>query len=243
MRGENVILDLSIIALLIILCFIGYKVGFLVTLIKIASGISGLIMAIIFTQPTTRVLTNLDVDSNLENKIYYNITSSEAFVKYNELGANEEGLGLLIEELGIPKFMANIISHNIADNFNPDNIAHLIADNVSFVIFCVITFFGILFFSSLLFFVIKKIVQKTRKKIGVFRFIDGVLGIGFYFATYVIFLYLGFCILYLLMPALPQESSFVIFMKEQLYLGTNQFGIAKHFYEENIFINFFNLLF
>ena len=71
-----------------------------------------------------------------------------------------------------------------------------------------------LVFSSLLFFVIKKIVQKTRKKIGVFRFIDGVLGIGFYFATYVIFLYLGFCVIYLLMPALPQESSFVIFMKD-----------------------------
>ena len=238
-----VILDLILIALLLIICFIGYKVGFLVTLVKIASGISGLILAILLVKPAANMATDANWDHQLETNIYNNITTSEAFLKYSEAGAGEEGLSILIEELGIPKFISDIISHKIVDSVNPEDIALSIADNVSYIVVCVISFFVLLIFSSLFFFILKKIVQGTRKSVGLFRFIDGVLGIGFYAISYIFFLYLGFCILYLIIPALPQDGSFVLFINEQLHLDNEQFGIAKYLYQENIIRNFFELIF
>ena len=135
------ILDLILIALFILICFIGYKVGFLVTLVKIASGISGLIIAILLVKPTTNLVTNASWDKGLETKIYNNITSSDAFTKYSEVGAGEEGLSVLIEELGIPNFLADMISHKIVDSVNPNEIALSIADGISYVIVGFIVFF------------------------------------------------------------------------------------------------------
>lgn len=237
------ILDLILIALLLIICFIGYKVGFLVTLVKIASGISGLIIAILLMKPVANLATDANWDKQLETNIYNNITTSEAFEKYSAAGAGEEGLSVLIKELGIPKFLSDIISHKIVDSVDPVDIALSIADNVSYLAVCVIAFFVLLIFSSLFFFILKKIVQGTRKSIGFFRFIDGVLGIGFYAITYIFFLYLGFWVIYLIIPVLPQNGSFVVFMTEQLHLGSEQFGISKYLYEENIIRNFFELIF
>jgi uncharacterized membrane protein required for colicin V production len=238
-----VILDLILIAILLIICFVGYKVGFLVTLVKIASGISGLILAILLVKPTANVVTEKNWDIKLETNIYNNITSSEAFTKYSEAGSKEEGLSILIEELGIPKFVSNLISHKIVDSVNPMDIASSIADNVSYLVVCIISFFALLIFSSLFFFILKKIVQGTRKSIGLFRFIDGVLGIGFYAISYIFFLYFSFWILYMILPVIPVDSSFMIFMTKELHLEDEKFGIAKYFYQENIIRNFIDLIF
>lgn len=237
------ILDLILIGLLLIICFVGYKVGFLITLVKLASGISGLILAIILVKPTANYVTNRNWDKQIETNIYHNITTSDAFVKYSEAGAGEEGLSVLIEELGIPKFISNIISHKIVDSINPSDVAKSIADNISYVLVGVIAFFALLIFSSLFFLLLKLIVKGTRKSIGLFRFIDGVLGIGFYAISYVFFLYFSFWILYLVLPIIPADASFVSFVNEQLHLGTEEFGIAKYFYEENIIRNFLDLIF
>lgn len=237
------ILDLVLVGLLLILCFIGYKIGFLVTLVKIASGISGLILAFLLAKPAANIATDRNLDLKLETNIYNNITSSEAFVKYSEAGGGEAGLSILIEELGIPKFISNLISNKIVDSVNPTDIALSIANNISYIVVCVIAFFALLIFSSFFFFILKKIVQGTRRSIGLFRFIDGVLGIGFYAISYIFFLYFSFWILYLVLPIIPQDTSFVIFMTKELHLDDNKFGVAKYFYKENVIRNFIELIF
>ena len=237
------ILDLILIGLFLIIAFIGYKVGFLTTLIKIASGISGLIIAILLVRPTTNLVTDLNVDRQLENKIYSNITTSDAFVKYNEYGEGEEGLALLINELGIPKFLAKTISHKLSESIDPEAIALTIADSISYAIVSVIVFFALLLLSWLLFFILKKIIEGTRKKIGFIRVLDGIAGIGFVTIIYILLLYIFFCVIYLILPSLSPDSGFVIFMTEQLHLTSEEFGIAKYIYEENIIRKFFELIF
>ena len=100
-----------------------------------------------------------------------------------------------------------------------------------------------LIFSSLFFFLLKKIVQGTRRAVGFFRFMDGTLGLAFYAIMFLFFLYLGFSILSVVLPVLPPDNEFLIFMKEELHLEDDQFGIAKYLYQNNIIKNFFELIF
>lgn len=237
------ILDLILIIVLLLICFIGYKVGFLTTLIKMASAISGLIIAIVLTKPVTTIVTDAKWDREIETNIYQNITTSEAFEKYNQVGENEQGLAVLLEELGIPHFLSETISHQIADSVDPTLIATTIADKVSYAVMCVIVFICLLIFSSLFFFILKKIVQGTRKSVGFFRTLDGMLGIAFYAIGYLMFLYLGFWILSLVMPALPPSGGFVKFMNDQLSLNSDEFHIGKYLYQNNVIKNFFELIF
>ena len=47
------ILDLIVVLLFLLFIYIGYKIGFIRTLVKFASALSGIIIALCLTKPTT----------------------------------------------------------------------------------------------------------------------------------------------------------------------------------------------
>jgi uncharacterized membrane protein required for colicin V production len=133
------ILDIILIVLFLIIAIIGYKVGFLTTVIKIASAISGIVIAIWLTKPVTNMVVDLNWDSAIESRIYTNITTSEVFIKYTEGGEGVTGITALLEELGIPSFLSSFIASGIVDTVNPTEVAMKIADAVSYVFVFIIT--------------------------------------------------------------------------------------------------------
>ena len=68
------ILDIILILLILIVAIIGYKVGFISTLLKLASAVLGIIIAICLTQPVTNLVIESDLDNPMHEKIYSNIT-------------------------------------------------------------------------------------------------------------------------------------------------------------------------
>ena len=110
------VLDIIIIVLFIVIAIIGYKVGFLATLLKLTSALSGIIIALCLTKPVTNLAVDAGWDSAMENKIYTNITTSEVFISYTEGGEGVEGINKLLQELGIPAFMSGFVASGIADS-------------------------------------------------------------------------------------------------------------------------------
>lgn len=237
------ILDLILVLLIVIVVVIGYKVGFLTTLIKLTSALSGLIIAICFTKPLTNIVVEWGWDNAIEEKVYTNITSSEAFLAYTENGEGVEGLTGLLEELGLPPFISMFVAEGIVDGVNPLEIARTIASSVSYVVVFLIMFVGLLLFSSLIFLILKLIVKAVRKSVGFIRVLDGILGAIFYFLMFVLILNLAFLIISLVIQGADQNSGFAEFFNEQLHLNDDKFGLAKYFYENNLIGNLFGLLF
>ncbi len=237
------ILDLILILLFIIVAIIGYKVGFLTTLLKLTSALSGLIIAICFTKPVTNLVVNWGWDSAIEEKIYNNIVSSDAFMAYTEGGEGVEGIGKLLEELGLPSFISSFIAGGIVDSVDPLEIATSISEGVSYVFVFMIVFVLLLVFSSLAFLILKLIVKTVRKAVGFIRVLDGLAGIVFYFLIFMLLVYILFLILSLILQSASPDSGFVLFFEEQLHLEDDEFGLAKYIYKNNMIGNFLGLIF
>jgi hypothetical protein len=237
------ILDIILILLFLIVVYAGYKAGFLTTFLKMASGISGIIIALCLTQPVTNLAVNNGWNDSLENKIYNNVISSEAFDAYIEGGKGVEGLNNLLKELGVPGFVSEFVAEGIVDSFNPQEIAQSISEGIGYIVTLVVVFFALLIFSSLFFSILKIFVKSFRKAVGLVRIADGVLGIAFYSLMLVVVLYIVFFVLALIMKNASLDSEFFIFISDQLHLEDDKFGIAKYFYENNIITKFFALLF
>ena len=237
------ILDIIIIVLFLIIVIIGYKVGFLTTLLKLTSALSGIIIALCLTKPVTNLVVDAGWDSAMEEKIYTNITTSEVFIAYTEGGEGVNGINNLLQELGIPSFMSGFIASGIADSVNPTELARSIADGVSYVFTFIITFFSLLIFSSLIFLILKLVVKSVREAVGFVRVIDGILGIVFYSLIFVLIIYIAFLIISLILQGAAPDGEFAKFFAEQLHLEDDKFGVAKYLYQNNMIGNFFGLLF
>lgn len=237
------ILDLIIILLFIIVAVVGYKIGFLATLVKLTSTLSGIIIAICFTKPITNVAVSWGLDNAIEERVYENITTSEAFLAYTEAGAGVEGLSTLLQELGIPAFMSGVVAGGIVNSVDPLEIARGISSGISYVLLFIIVFVGLLIFSSIGFLILKLFVKAVRKSVGFIRVTDGVIGIIFYFMMFMLILYIAFIIVSLMLQSAPADSDFVIFFEEQLHLNDDKFGLAKYIYKNNMIGNFLGLIF
>ena len=237
------ILDIIIILLFIIVAVIGYKVGFLTTLVKLTSTLSGIIIAICFSKPITNLAVNWGLDNGIEETVYNNIVTSEAFEAYTEAGAGVEGLSELLQQLGIPSFMSGVVASGLVNSVEPLQIARSIAEGISYVLVFLLVFVGLLLFSSLGFFILKLFVKAVRKSVGFIRVTDGLMGIIFYFMIFMLILYVAFLVVSLMLQSAPQDSDFVRFFEEQLHLNDDQFGIAKYIYKNNMIGNFLGLIF
>ena len=237
------ILDIILILLIIVVGFVGYKVGFLTTLIKLTSALSGLIIAICLTKPVTTLVVDWGIDNAMEEQIYTNITTSEAFLKDTEGENGIDGINTLLQELGIPSFVSGFVAGGIAETVDTNQIARDISSGVSYVFVFVIVFVILLLFSSLIFLLLKLIIKSARKNVGFIRVIDGIFGVVFFLLMLLIVIYLFFLIISLIIQSAPPDGEFVRFFVEQLHLEDGKFGIAKYFYENNLIGNFFGLLF
>ncbi len=236
------ILDIVFIILILSVIFAGYKVGFLTTFVKMTSMVSGIVIAILFTEPLTNKVCEWGWDDGISQNIYENITTADAFKEYYANGGGEAGLSAILEELGLPEFLSDFVAGALNDNVDVAGAAQAVSDGISRAAMMVIVFIFLLIFSSVAFFVIKIVVKLLRKTVGVIRLIDGLLGIVFFVLVFMIVLYVGLLVISIVMQSLSPDHGFVEFMKSQLKLGTDEFGLVKYFYENNFIGNIIGLL-
>jgi len=235
------ILDIIIVVVFLIVAFVGYKTGFMATVIKIASALGGVVIAILCTKPvTTFAIEDLNLAGGLTTKIYENITTSEQFASIT-VDNGENAVNVVLTKMGIPSFISEVIAKYFTGEVDIYEAAMFASEKISQAILTVCVFLFLLVFSALLFWVLKLVIKGLRKAVVAIRVVDGVLGIALYGIIYLAVIYI-----FLLVASFIIQSStngFTEFMLGQLHLADDNFGIAKYLYQNNIIGNFVLLFF
>ncbi|MFI3329477.1 MAG: CvpA family protein [bacterium] len=226
------ILDLVIIFFIIISIIFGYKVGFVKYILKIASILSGLLISILLTSPCTDLVMKTPIGSNIVETITQNITKSNIDL------SSANALPEMLEAAGVPSFLTGIIS-SMLGNPEPADMINSISTFLSEIIISTIVFFILLFGATLIIFILKKIADRLRES-KVFKFIDGIFGIVFSLLVFTLILFVVSAGLIVALNISFIEESIGSFITTQL---DSSFGLFKYFYQNNIIVNIWNLIF
>lgn len=234
------ILDFIIIGIFLIIAFVGYKVGFFRTILGVASVISGLIVSLFLTAPITRLLFGWGVGSGLSDNFYGKFTTGELATIYNNAGGGQAGIRAILIEIKVPGFFADIFSAKASgDTF--EVVCRSVADGIAKLILGVIVFIVLLFATSLIIWILKKVFKGLRDSSRVIRFIDGLAGILAFTVLYVGVIFIFFTVL---SYKITSDSSFIAFFNKQLFdPNVSRIGLSTFLWENNVIGNFIHILF
>ena len=238
------ILDIILVALALLVLFVGFKVGFFRSFLKLASVFAGLILAIALVSPTTKLVLDLGAGDQMTASFQTKITESQIYQEYYDAGGGEEGAAGVLNSIGIPKLFANMLAKVVVngneDSSNMDEFALNIAKGLTKIIMSIIVFLSLMVLSSLVILILKHTFTTIRDGVFLIRLIDGILGMAFFAVIFLIILYV---FLLIVSKNITATNGFMNWMNEQLHLGDDKFGIAKYFYNNNIVGNIFGIIF
>lgn len=203
--------------------------GFVKQLMSAAGWLVSLVGAFLLTEKASVILKG----SSLGDKIVAKITDWIAgFPTFNipfDAGNATEQLSTAISEMGLPKFIADIIAKGVDFSSVPTSftLAEVLSPSISSVIITIVTFIGLFVVIFILFKILGHFLNKlfSGKVLG---FVNKILGaaLGLVKATLIV------CVLMLLLSTLsgmiPAVNDFVV-----ADLSQNGLGIAKYLYESN----------
>lgn len=226
------IIDIILVIFFILALILGAKKGFLERFRKLATGIIGLIIAILFCRQFADYLISNNVfKESIYNNVYNNIITSEAF-------QNGSDASSVLSSLGFPK----IIAEYLASGFSGVDIASGLADQVYSLFMAIISFVILLVGCWVVSFLLKLLIKFLRNNV-VIRIVDGVLGVVLYAFLAICIVYIVFFLLSLFIQ-IPGLEGFRDFVTVDMQLNNpDEFRLSKYFYENNILINFFKLFF
>ncbi len=241
------ITDIIIFLLFIIMVLIGWKKGFFEKFIKIANSIFGLIFSIIFAGRFADFIGPRWLNALIQPKVYDNVISSQAIQNIN--GNNvSEGILNVLNELGFPNFLSQMIAKIVDSNVTDTTIASLqsqiatsISNQMTRFIVVIIAFLLLFVGTSIMAFILKQIIKLLRTS-KIFKTLDGILGLLFMTLIYFVVIYCAFIIISLIMP-ISSLTGFNDFMITDMQLNSDAFRLSKYFYENNIIGNFFKIFF
>jgi uncharacterized membrane protein required for colicin V production len=231
------IVDIVLIIGLIILMIVGFKKGFLLKSISLANWLFGFIFALLFcVRFANDVLYNW-FGTDIEQNFYNNIMAND---KFNDITSESSGVSVL-EGLGIPGFVARMVSSNVSGEDIASQIAANLAAWTTNIILIVVSFL-ILFFGTTVICFILKLFAKLLRQSKFVRVLDGILGIFLYIVLYYIFLQIIFFVLILIYhkAGLAGYNEFIDYDIRGITAG---FRLTRWLFENNILGNFIGLLF
>lgn len=234
------IFDISIIILFLIAILIGILVGFFRMVIKVANVLCGFIFSLVFASKFSKVI-GIFIRKPIYKHYYNKVASSKALSSIDETGDAQAEFVKALDNYNLP----HAISKFIAKHYAPDNAADIkdsicssIASGITKVILTVIAFFILWIGLSILFFILRKMVDGFRENKG-FRIVDGTLGV-------ILALLLCFVLVELLMYGFTYADSGKLynFLSRDMRLETHKgIPIARWFYNKNLVRGFMDMIF
>ena len=235
------IVDVGIVLAAVIFAIIGWKSGFLLKIVQMASGIFGIIGSIIFARPFAGVLDQW-IGPTVSTKIleYLNTQAAQFTVQFtyeNRLEAIQEAF---------PSF-PTFLQEWIADGIKVEDIAASLVDTIHPVlkdVAMLVIAFICLFFGSIIVFFILKLIVKGITKIPVIREVDKVLGVLFGLVKIFAIVLVLFFLLGLLMTIPAISEAIGGFVSVDFGLAPEfetQFRISKWIYDHNPLKDVINL--
>jgi|GEM_PF-801035 len=232
------IIDIVIVLAAIVFAVIGWKSGFLLKVVQMASGIFGIIGSIIFARPFAGVLSQW-IGPTVSEKIleYLNSQAAQFTVEFtyeNRLAAIQEAFPSL------PTFLQEWI----AEGIRVEDIAASLVDTIHPVLLDIamlVIAFITLFLGSIVVFFILKLVVKGVTKIPVIREIDKVLGVLFGLVKIFAIVLVLFFVMGLLMTIPAISEAIGPFLESDMGLSVDQFRLSKWIYDHNLLKDIINV--
>jgi len=224
------IVDIVIVLAVIIFAILGWKHGFLVKIVEMASGIFGLLASIILARPFATVL-----DKWIGEPIGIKIT--EYLLSRTDLFSgtlNESNVRAAFEGMSLPTFMVDWIVRSIDFNQLTITIVDAITPLIKSLALLVISFL-VLFFGSMLVFLILKLLAKMITSIPIIKQVDKILGVLFGLLKIAAIVYILLFVLALLIT-IPAINNLIgpFLIGDMALQDPEQFRLSKWLYNNNI---------
>lgn len=235
------IIDILIVLFILLLAFIGYKIGFFKTALKIGSVISGFVFSIALCKPFSKFL-GLFFYKPLFNRYNRKVRSLEVFQKITGAENPNDALKDVLVDLNFPNKLANFIAKrvNVSDVENLQNsIANGISKIMANTILVVISFIVLLIGTAIILFIMRKFIETLREN-NKFRVFDGILGIVFW----LLIAFVIITIVFFILTFFSKSGGVYEFLNRDLRIESRKgFGLGRWFYSSNILRILFNLIF
>lgn len=224
------IIDVLIVVAVVSMVVMGWKKGFLLKIVELASGLFGLIASLLLTRPFSRLLDQW-FGASIESRIQEHLTANNPELTNN---LTEPRLKEALDNLSMPDFVTKWISESIDYEGATQSIIDAITPMFKSMILIVIAFLT-LFFGSMIIFFFLKILSRMITKAPIIRQIDKVLGalFGLFKVAVVIFILLLILSFVLAVPAINELIG--DFVYQDMQLDTDAFRLSKWLYNNNIF--------
>jgi len=233
-------IDVAIVVAVLLFAYLGWKHGFLVKIVEMASSLFGLIASIILARPFSTVLDKW-IGESIGLKINEYLLSRSAlfsaeFTYENRLETIEQAF----EGMNLPKFMVEWIASAIDVETMASTLVDTMTPIIKSLALLVISFI-VLFFGSMIVFFLLKILAKMVTSIPVIKQIDKILGLlfGIVKITLVIFILLFVLGLVLTIPAINEAIG--VFVQNDMQLGEEGFRLSKWLYDNNLLKQIINV--
>ena len=224
------VIDVLIVISVIAMVIMGWKKGFLLKIVELASGLFGLIASLLLTRPFSNLLDKW-FGADIEARISSHLLSNNPELTEN---LTEPKLKQALEELSMPDFITKWISESIDYEAATQSIINAITPLFKTMILIVIAFLT-LFFGSMILFFFLKILSRAITRAPIIRQIDKVLGafFGLFKVAMIIFILLLLLSFVLAIPAINNAIGEFVYVDMQL--STDSFRLSKWLYNNNIF--------
>ena len=225
------IFSILIIAGFVIMGIVGFKKGFLTKFLKIADVVCGFFLSVALASKFSANITYRIFGDNLKDQYQTKILSSNAYQSVDSTLTSTD----FLENLGVPRFIAKMISPELTIEECVSPLASLLAKMVCVIISFFILWIGLWLLIKLLKYLVKKLREnKTIKTV------DGILGIVFY--CFLFYMCLSF-VMVIILAIMQGDNAINAWIVKDFSLDNDKFRISKWFYENNIIGNFLRMFF
>ena len=237
------IFDIIILILFGLSIYFGYKKGLMNKSLSLMGALVFIIISFMLCDDLANFLINNDI---IHPKIYSNIEGNIIEGIYDRMGSDVPISELSVSDivhkiLGLPGFIADIVVDGVG-NPSATEMVSSISNYLSKILMCIISFFIILL-SLFVFCLILKIFVNILRKSAFIRVVDGILGSLLYLSFTFVLLYVLFALLNPIVENAYLGEGFSKFIIVDLQLHTGEFRFSKLFYENNILVNLFKIIF
>lgn len=223
------VVDVLIVGSVIAFVVVGWKTGFLLKVIKLASSLFGLIASLLLARPFSKVLDNWfgeGIYSRVEVYLLERIANGDAL-------ATEENIREAFEGMALPKFIVDWIVNTVNAEETILSFVNAVTPLITSLILLLLAFVT-LFFGSMLIFLLLKVLAKMITSLPIIKQVDKFLGAVFGLFKSLVLIYVLFFILGLLITV-PAINDFIgDFLSVDMQLDTESFRLSKWFYDYNV---------
>jgi len=222
------IIDVVIVLAVLIFAILGWKHGFLVKIVEMASGIFGLLASVLLAQPFSPFIDKY-LGETVNTKIGEYLAQSPLFTE----ALSETNVRAAFADMSLPQFMVDWIVESLDFGALSSTIIEAIQPKIYEMAILVISFV-VLFFGSIVVFFLLKLLAHAITSVPVIKEIDKVLGVLFGIVKIGALVYILFFVLALLLTIPAMNNLIGDFLSVDMALGSEQFRLSKYIYDNNI---------